>query len=337
MKAYILRRYGKPDILKLENVSEPTPKTGEVRVKLISIGINYAEILSRKGLYGWAPHKPYILGMEGFGEIDDIGENVTGLHKGQKVIVGSQYGNYAEKIVVPANQLLKPFDHLTDEENTAIAVNGLTAWVALFELARLKKKDIILIQAAAGGVGSMAVKIAKANGNIVYGTASTKQKIQLLNQLGIDLAINYRLDDFEEVILNHESKGVDVILEMVGGDVFKKSLKLLNPFGRIMVMGFASLNLKKWNPLSWWMTYNDVPKMSLKQMAENSQCMMASHLGYLLQKPDLLLSTWKKFSEFINKQQIKPVIGHVIDFDQLPKAHLLMESRTSHGKIVIKL
>ena len=97
------------DILKLENVSEPTPKTGEVRVKLISIGINYAEILSRKGLYGWAPHKPYILGMEGFGEIDDIGENVTGLHKGQKVIVGSQYGNYAEKIVVPANQLLKNY------------------------------------------------------------------------------------------------------------------------------------------------------------------------------------------------------------------------------------
>lgn len=337
MKAYPLHKYGKPQVLKLEDVPEQNPGKGEVRVKLKYIGLNYAEILSRKGLYGWAPDKPYIPGMEGFGEVDALGEAVDGLKLGQQVIVGAQFGNYAEKVVIPAEQALTPFGHLTEEENTAIAVNGLTAWAALFELARLKLDDIVLVQAAAGGVGSMAVKMAKAHGNTVFGTAGSDDKIDMLNGLGIDLAINYRSDDFEQVIRRGTQKGVDVVLEMVGGDVFKKSVNLLNPFGRIMVMGFASLDLKKWNPLSWWKTWQDAPKMKLKQMAENSHCLMASHLGYLLPNKDLLLSTWGRFSDFVNQHQIKPVVGHVLDFDQLPEAHALMESRASQGKIVLKL
>ena len=266
--------------------------------------------------------------MEGYGEIDAFGDGVIGLELGQPVIVGAQYGNYAEKVVIPFNQALPPFDHLSDVENTAIAVNGLTAWAALFELARLKLEDTVLIQAAAGGVGSMAVKLAKAHGNIVYGTAGSDEKIDLMNKMGIDLGINYRTTDFEQVILNQTGKGVDVVLEMVGGDVFKKSLNLLNPFGRIMVMGFASLDLKKWNPLSWWKTWQDAPKMKLKQMAENSHCLMASHLGYLLPNRELLLSTWTRFSEFINQHQIKPVVGHVLEFDQLPESHPLKTGST---------
>ena len=337
MKAYPPHRHGKPQVLKLENVPEPKPEKGEVRVKLKYIGLNYAEILSRKGLYGWAPDKPYIPGMEGFGEIDALGEDVDNFELGQPVIVGSQYGNYAEKVVIPVEQALTLFDHLTEEENTAIAVNGLTAWVSLFELARLKIDDIVLVQAAAGGVGSMAVKLAKAHGNTVYGTAGSNEKISMLKDLGIDLAINYRKDDFENVIRQQTNAGVDVVLEMVGGDVFKKSVNLLNPFGRVMVMGFASLDLKKWNPLSWWKTWQDAPKMKLKQMAENSHCLMASHLGYLLPNKELLLSTWSRFSEFVNQHQIKPVVGHVLEFDQLPEAHELMESRASKGKIVLRL
>ena len=170
MKAYILKNHGKPHVLKMEEIPEPIPEKDEIRVELKYIGLNYAEILSRKGLYGWAPEKPYTLGMEGFGIIDAIGSEVSKFQLNDKVIVGSQYGSYAEKIVIPQGQALKPFYHLSDIENSAIAVNGLTAWVALMDLARLKVEDKVLIQVAAGGVGTMAVQIAKAFGNTVYGT-----------------------------------------------------------------------------------------------------------------------------------------------------------------------
>ena len=337
MKAYILNKHGKPHVLKMQEIPEPTPLKDEVRVELKYIGLNYAEILSRKGLYGWAPNKPYIMGMEGFGIIDAIGDKVTQFKIGGKVIVGSQYGTYAEKIVIPQGQALKPFDHLSDIENTAIAVNGLTAWVALMDLARLKVDDKVLIQAAAGGVGTMAVQIAKAFGNTVYGTVGSDKKLKLLSQLGIDIGINYRKEDFADFIKSQTKNGVDVILEMVGGDVYKKSVELLNPFGRIMIMGFTGLDLNKWNLFSWYKTWQDLPKMKLSHLAENSYGVLASHLGYLLPNEKLLNTIWDKFSDFIIQHQLKPIVGHTFSFLDLPQAHALMESRNSQGKIVIKL
>jgi len=337
MKAYLLKKHGNPFVLKMEDAPDPIPIKNEVRVKLKHIGINYAEILSRKGLYGWAPQKPYIPGMEGFGEIDSIGDEVTKYKVGDNVIIGAQFGSYAEKMVIPEGQALKPFAHLTDIENTAIAVNGLTAWVALMNLARLKKTDKVLIQAAGGGVGTMAVQIAKAFGNTVYGTAGSDKKLELLSQLGINIGINYRKDDFANVIKSKTNNGVDVVLEMVGGDVYKKSVDLLNPFGRIMIMGFAGLDLKKWNPYSWYKTWNDLPKTKLSHLAENSYSVMASHLGYLLPNEKLLNSIWDDFSVFTNKHNLKPIVGHTFNFEDLPKAHKLMESRNSQGKIVINI
>ena len=338
MKAYTLTKHGKPSVLKITEIPDPNPNAGEIRIRIKRIGINYAEILSRKGMYGWAPKLPYILGMEAFGEIDALGENVSHRQIGEHVIVGTQYGSYAEKILVKEQQALPVIESFSPEENAAFAVNYLTAWVSLFGMARLRSTDSVLIQAAAGGVGTAAVQLAKLFGCTVYGTAGNDEKIELLSDLNIDGAINYQTQDFEnEMNKLTKGKGVDVILEVVGGEVYKKSLRLLSPLGRIIVVGFASMNMQKWNPLSWLRTWRDMPKATIMKMAEKSYGVMATHLGYLLPNEKQLQHTWNELCAFMETHDIKPVVGHTFDFDEIAKAHELMESRKSQGKIVINV
>src|SRR5512147_2344531 len=134
MKAILLTRPGPPSVLCASDVTTPSPGDGEVRVRLRTIGVNYAEILSRRGLYGWAPKMPYILGMEGYGEIDALGPGVEQRKIGEAVIVGAQQGCYAEQVCVRERQALCAIEGFTPHENAAFAVNYLTAWVSLFEM-----------------------------------------------------------------------------------------------------------------------------------------------------------------------------------------------------------
>ena len=338
MRAYLLTKTGNPDVLRLHDVPEPEPAPGEVRVRIRLIGLNYAEILSRKGLYGWAPRRPYILGMEAFGEIDAVGEGVTGRVVGEPVIVGAQYGCYAEKVCVPAHQALPALPHFCPEENAAFTVNYMTAWIALMKMARLLPSDTVFISPAAGGVGTAAVQLSKAYGCRTLGVAGRAEKIELLQKLGVDLAINYREQNFEPVVREFLSgDGIDVAVEMVGGEVFKACQRLLNPFGRIVVAGFASLNLQKWNPISWWRTWRDLPRARLQDMAEGSFGVLSSHVGYLLPRVELMLGVWQELVDYVSRHQIRPVIGRVFAFDALPEAHRWIESRQSHGKVLVQV
>ncbi|WP_420315753.1 quinone oxidoreductase family protein [Ekhidna sp.] len=335
MKAYQLRKTGKPGILKIEEITEPQVKEGEVKVKIETIGINYAEILSRKGQYSWAPPKPYVMGMECYGEVVEVGKNSSKYKVGDKVIVGQQYGSYAEYTCAPEHLCFPAFSDFTPEENAAYLVNFMTAWVGLKKLCRVESGERILIQAAAGGVGTAAVQIGSALGCEVYGTASKDEKLDLVKRLG-GKPVNYRETDFYQEIMN-DGGGVDCVLETVGGDVYKKSLKLLNPFGRLVVIGFASMNLKWWNPFSWVKTYLDAPKVNMMKMAIDSKGVYASHIGYLTANEDLTADIWEELFAFTEKHNLKPVVGEVFDFSELPKAHSFMESRDSVGKLIIKL
>ncbi|MEE9166566.1 MAG: zinc-binding dehydrogenase [Candidatus Neomarinimicrobiota bacterium] len=338
MNAIVLSKHGKPDVLKVTSVPDPHPASGEVRVKVHTIGLNYAETLSRRGLYGWAPKLPYVPGMEAYGEIDELGQNVTHRHVGERVIVGTQYGSYAERIVVQETQVLPAVEAFSSEENAAFAVNYLTAWISLFKMALVRESDTVLIHAAAGGVGTAAVQLSKNYGCKVYGTASSERKLELLSSLNVDGAFNYVKGDFEEELKQHTGNGgVDVVLETVGGEVFRKSVKVLRPFGRIVVAGFASFDLKKWNPVSWIRTWKDLPRASISNMARNSYGVMAFHLGYLFPNRRLLIRTWDELMAFVSKHEIRPVVGHTFQFEDMWKAHRLMESRQSMGKIVVHI
>ncbi|HHP7241387.1 MAG TPA: zinc-binding alcohol dehydrogenase family protein [Cyclobacteriaceae bacterium] len=334
MKAYLLKKAGHHSVLKHHTVDSPTIKPGHVRIKIKYIGLNYAEILARRGQYGWAPKKPFIPGMEGMGEIMETGNGVEALEVGSKVIFGAQYGSYAEEIVVPQHLAFPVISTMTDEENAAFLVNFITAWVSLFRLGKLQPEETVLIQAAAGGVGTAAVQLAAKAGANVVGLAGSQEKLTLVADLGAHQTINYRKDSFYEIL---KEEGVDVVLEVVGGDVFLQSIRLLKPYGRMVVAGYASIPLKKWNPFTWWPAWKNAPKAKLMKMAKKSIGIFATHVGYLINNRDLVKKEWTELTDFVKQHDIKPVVGKTFEFDDLPQAHQWIESRKSVGKVLVKV
>jgi NADPH:quinone reductase-like Zn-dependent oxidoreductase len=335
MKAYVLKKFGKPEVLKIQEVEEPVLKEDtDVKVKVQAIGLNYAEVLSRKGQYRWAPKRPYTLGMEAVGIVEEVGSSVDHVKVGDQVIVGGQTGSYAEKVVASSHLVFPAISKFSLEENAAFMVNFVTAWVGLMQLAKAKPEEKVLIHAAAGGVGTAAVQIMAAKGAIVIGTAGSDEKLKLIKDLGAHEAINYRKDDFYEVV-KEKYGGVDVVLEVVGADVYRKSLELLNSFGRVAIAGFASISIKPWNPFSYIKTWMDAPKVNLMNLAKKSYGVFATHIGYLTANKQLTGEVWKDMSEFVEENGLKPVVGKTFEFKDLPEAHKYMESRQSVGKIVI--
>ena len=328
LRQYLLRRHGGPAVLALSRGPSPSAGPGEVGVRVSAIGVNYAEILSRKGLYGWAPKLPYVPGMEATGVIDAVGPGVTGRAVGESVVVGTQFGCYAERVVVPAVRALPAVPGYSPAENAAFAVNYATAWVALMEMARLRPTDRVLVTAAAGGVGTAAVQLAAAFGCDVTGAVGSEAKRARLAPLGARQAILY-----EDI--RSKANQLDVVLELVGGPVYRDALASLAPFGRLVVAGFASLDLQRWNPWSWWRTWRDIPRAGIGDLALASRGVLATHLGYLLDDPPRLLDVWRDLTAFVERHGIRPVIGATVPFERMADAHRLIESRRCVGKVVV--
>jgi NADPH:quinone reductase-like Zn-dependent oxidoreductase len=236
---------------------------------------------------------------------DALGAGVEGRTVGERVIVGAQFGAYAERVVVPERQALPAIPGFSTEENAAIGVNYLTAWVALMEMARLRPTDRVLVTAAAGGVGTAAVQIATRFGCATVGMAGSDEKLQAIRALGAEGAVNYRAPGFQARLREAAGPdGFDVALEVVGGEVFRV-WPVLAPFGRVVVAGFASLALQRWNPLSWLRTWRDLPKAGIQTLAPASHGFMATHLGYLLADPPRLARVWGELAAFVAAHGIR--------------------------------
>jgi NADPH:quinone reductase-like Zn-dependent oxidoreductase len=337
MKAIVLRKNGGPDVLGVEDMKEPVPGKGEVIVSVGFAGVNYAEILSRKGIYGWAPKKPYIPGMECSGVIERVGDGVDPSRLGDPVMVGTKHGTYAEKIVVPSGNALPVIEGYTMEESASFLVNYMTAWIALFKMAKVRPREKLLVTAAAGGVGTAVIQLASRAGCQVYGMAGSAEKIELIKSLGAASGFNYREPAcFRDLI--EVTGGVDAVIEMVGSEIYRRSLDSLNSFGRIVIAGFASLDLKKWSPLSWLKTWRDVPRADTGLMAERSIAVMSSHLGYLLDRePDRLAEIYEELKGFVTEHGIRPVVSGVFKLEEASRAHEYIESRKSFGKVLIEV
>lgn len=341
MKAVVLRKTGGTSVLRVSEVPKPSIKRDdEVLVRVKAAGVNYAEILSRRGLYGWAPKRPYILGLEGAGIVEEVGKNVSSVKNGDHVIVAVQNGTYAEYIKVTEQQLLPAIEGFDMIENAAFSVSFMTAHVALREMARVRAGETLLVQAAAGALGTATIQIAKALGLKVAGTASKKHKIEFLEKkLGIDLAINYKEQDFLKEV-KHWTKGlgVDCILETVGGDVFKRSLKALAPFGRMVVVGVSSIRFSKWNPFTWWHAWKTIPRVNVLTMLGRSQGVMAFHLGRVyIKRRDVLERTWNDLTKLVKEHDLKPVVDKTYPLEQVSEAHMRIERRENIGKVVLTM
>ena len=328
MRAVVLRRYGGPEVLRVAEVPAPEPGAGEVRVKVRAIGINFAEVLSRRGLYGWAPRLPYILGMEAFGVVDGVGDDVTSHRPGDEVIVGTQYGTYAEWICVTASRALPAPRGFTPERSAAFAVNFLTAWIGLMEMARLRPTDTLLVTSAAGGVGSAAVQLASRFGARVIGAAG-RGKDDFVRSLGADLAL-----DYSDGRWHHALGKVDVVLEMTGGDVYRTALRHLAPMGRMVMAGASNAFPRGRNPLARIAALRNLPRASILDMLRRSYGVMSFHVGWLLDA-GVIDRQWRDLVAFAEEHRISPAIAAELPFDAIADAHRLLEARRNRGKVVV--
>jgi NADPH2:quinone reductase len=239
MKAIRVHNYGGVEHMRLDEVDKPIAQADEVMIKVRAAGVNYADLMLRRGVYLIHPPTPFIPGFEVAGTIESVGASVTHWKPDQRVTaLVERGGGYAEYIAAKANQVVPIPEGMTDGAATALLVQGITA---LGLLRDVKAGQIILIHAAAGGVGSLLVQLAKHRGAKVIGTASTREKLETAKRLGAEVVINYTESNWAEQVLKAtHNEGVDYVIEMVGGDIGAQNLSVLKPQGTMTVYGVAS-------------------------------------------------------------------------------------------------
>src|ERR1022692_2116000 len=243
MRAMVVRRYGPPKVLESQQVPDLPPKAGEVLIRVKAIGVNFADLLQRMGLYPGTPKPPFVPGLEIAGVVEKIVEGGRrgegeGLKPGDAVVALPHFNAYAEWAAVPVSVVYRLPPGMPFEDGAAIPVNYLTAHHAMFTMGNLQPGDRILIHGAAGGVGIAAVQLARARGLVTFGTAGPAKQ-EYLRKMGVDHAIDYEKSDFVDVVRKFAPDGIEMVMDPIGGKSFSRSYKCLGSTGRLVIYGFS--------------------------------------------------------------------------------------------------
>ncbi|WP_328930701.1 zinc-binding dehydrogenase (plasmid) [Streptomyces sp. NBC_00190] len=321
----IIRHYehGAPSVLRLEEVEKPQPGPGQVLIRAEAIGVTFAEVQRRQGIpIGGHAGLPGAPGGDVAGTIEAVGEGVTDLAVGDRVVGDIDHSAYAEYVVADTGWLIKIPQDLDAAAATLLPSPAQTAYHAIKEAGRLQPGQTIVIDAASGGVGHLAVQIAKAMGaGKVIATASTQAKCDFARELGADVTVNYSDEDWvDQVLAATDGRGADVVLETVGGDVLLKSLGITAQFGTLVFYGSASGDIP------------DLPTLALSRMKNVAGF---SLYAMLYNKPEAIAEGQRHLFELISSGQVKPVVHERLPLDEAAKAHELMEARAQLGKVVL--
>jgi NADPH2:quinone reductase len=321
MKTVQVTEFGDRETLEVVEEETPEPGEGEVRVEVKAAGINFADIMQRRGHYQGGPTPPYVPGMEVAGVIDAVGDGV-GREVGDEVVTMVEGGGgYAEYAIADAMGLFDIPEGLSFEEAAGFPVQFLTAQNCLHEWGGLEKGESVLIHAAAGGVGTAAVQLAREAGAEIYGTASTQEKLDKAASLGCDHPINYEEEDFVEVVNEKTDYGVDLVLDGVGGDTTSDSLKALKEFGRLVVFGAAS---------------GEPGRPRTDNILFGNQKIIGYHLGRgIARKPMKVLASVNELSEKLAEGKLEVQFDTAFALEDAAEAHEYVESRQSMGKVVL--
>jgi len=338
MKAVVLVKNGVADkAFEIRNVNQPKPSNNEVLIKVEGFGLNFADVMARLGLYKAAPPLPSIIGYDVVGIIDKLGENVTNLKIGQRVLALTKFGGYAEYAVTDARGVVAVSENMPAGEAVAMATQYCTAYYCSHEAMNLHKGDYVLIHAAAGGVGIALVQLAKYKGCKIIGTASSK-KIDFLKKQGVDYAIDYTKEDFEKIIIDKiGEKKIDAVFDSIGGKSVKKGFNLLGTTGKIVCFGASPMADAKGNIFKKLKIARGFGKYSpISLIAGSKSIIGVNMLPIADHKTDLYKNCLNNLIDLYNKKVIKPVVGGEFNVEQIAKAHHFLESRESIGKIVVK-
>ena len=329
MKAIFVHRYGGPEVLQVEDIPIPTPQNREVLIKNQAIGINFVDTQHRAGL-NYPINLPLIPGIEAAGIVEDVGADVTEFKIGDRVgFAGYMGGNYAEYTIVPETKLIPIPDDISFELAAASLLQGMTAHCLSQSVYPIKKGDVVLIQAGAGGVGLFLVQMAKARGAIVITTVSTAEKAQRVGAVGADHIILYTHADFEtETMRLTQGEGVRAVYDSVGQTTFDKGLKVLRAQGHMIVFGLSS------GPVAPF----DINRLSGITGSENKGSLFltwATLSDYTAKREDLVWRA-RDVLNWIAEGVLTVHIAHTMPLTEVAEAHRLLEGRQVAGKIVVR-
>ncbi|WP_296258088.1 MULTISPECIES: NAD(P)H-quinone oxidoreductase [unclassified Pseudomonas] len=323
MKGVIFERVGDPDVLKVVERSDPNPATGEVLIDVCGTALNYADLLQRRGTYLMDSGVEALLGIECSGIIAGTGEGVSGWHVGDRVCALLSGGGYAERVCVPATQLLPCPEGVSLLDAAALPEAACTLWSNLRDIGCLQPGETVLIHGGAGGVGSLAIQWARHWGARVLTTAGSSDKLKRCLALGADVGINYRTDDFVHVVRDvTQGRGVDLILDNMGAQYLEHNIDALAYDGRIVMIGLqggreASVHLGKMMG----------KRASLHTTSLRDRSATA--------KQAIVAGVVRDVWPLLKAGLIKPVIDRVFALGEVSDAHHYMESGCHIGKIVM--
>jgi len=323
MLAIRIHETGGPEVMLLEEVETPVPGQGEVLIKVAAAGVNYADLAQRQGAYLTRTRTPMTPGFEVAGTIAALGPGVSAPAVGTRVIALVN-GGYAEYAVASAFTIIPIPENLDFAHAAAFAVQGLTAYQTLRESGRLQAGESVLVQAAAGGVGTLAVQLARLMGaGKVIGTASNEQKLDLVRRLGADAAINYTQDDWvEQVKKASGGRGVDVVLEVVGGAIADQCLQCLAPFGRMVIIGAAS---------------GQSVQFSAIQLMYKNLSVVGYWLSAWMSRPDRIAAATVELMQYLATGTLQIIVGQTFPLAEAAEAHRAIAARRTTGKVVLLL
>jgi len=337
----VLTGTGGPEMFEVLERPDPAVGAGEVRIAVRAAGLNFADTMARVGLYPAAPKPPCVLGYEVAGEVEALGEGVSGLTVGQRVMAGTQFGGQAELAVAQARDVMPMPEHLSFEEGAAFCVNYGTAYAALMIMGGLREGNRVLIHAAAGGVGIAATQVARIVGAEIFGTASAA-KHDAIKAQGVDHPIDYRNQDFKaEIRRMTNGEGVDVILDPMGPTSFRKDYRILRPGGRLIMCGLSEAMNE--NGRDMRATLRSLMRMPTSTMPWwNAGRLLNQNRGVFGLN---LLSWWRREGGMdritapllsdLNRKQLVPVVARSFPFEQAGDAHRYLAERRNIGKVVL--
>ncbi len=322
MKAILFDKYGDPSVMYIGEVAKPIIDDNEVLIKVAAAGVNRPDILQRQGGYPPPKGASEILGLEVSGKIVEIGKNIDLDFKGKEVCALVTGGGYAEYVKTTLATVLPVPKGLKVVDAAAIPETFFTVWTNLFDSGSLKKNETLLIHGGASGIGITAALIAKAMGITFLTTVGSVKKKKFMEQLGSTLTINYQNEDFEEVI-KKELKGVDVILDIVGGEYFQKNINILNKFGRLINIAYLQSPIVKANLL---------PIMLKRLIVTGSTLRIRSDEEKQNIRDSIKTHIWPLFEN----EAINMIIDKKFSFNDVKKAHEYMENNENIGKLLLK-
>jgi len=337
MKAIQLIKYGAAsEAFRITETEKPGIESNEILIKVSSFGLNFADVMARRGLYQEAPPLPAVLGYEAVGVIEETGSNVKEWSVGQRVVAFTRFGGYAEYVKADQQALAAIPDNMDSGVATALSTQYCTAYYAAYDMANIHEGEVVMIHAAAGGVGIALTQLAHLRGCKVVGLAGSDEKIRFLKESGVELALNYRSVDFSVEVPAQLGRKVDVIFDPVGGKSFKKDKKILDYGGRIVAYGASDqLNRRKGFISTMKLLFGFGFLHPVGLIVNSKGILGVNMLKIADHKPEILLNTLKSVVDLAEKGKIKPLVGKEYKAEEIAAAHDYFESRRSIGKIVL--